>query len=118
MGSSRARCPISSHCAATRRTGFPAKGVGPKGAATLLRKYASLDEALADGQLTSQAEQLLLYRRIATMDRAAPIPVLPDRVPHWDKAAALVRDWDLARLAERLDALAANWAAPLHRPPS
>jgi DNA polymerase-1 len=84
-----------------------ARGVGPKGAAALLHKYATLEDAFADGQLASQAEQLRVYRRIATMDRAAPIPALGDQTPTWDKAAALARDWDLGRLAARLDELAA-----------
>ena len=84
-----------------------ARGVGPKGAAALLRKYATLDEAFAAGQLTAQADQLRLYRRIATMDPAAPLPALDDQVPSWDKAAALARDWELNRLAERFDQLAA-----------
>src|SRR3984893_10323100 len=83
-----------------------AKGVGPKGAAALLRKYATLDEAFAAGQLTGQADQLRLYRRIATMDPAAPLPALDDQVPTWQKAAALARDWELNRLAERFDQLA------------
>lgn len=87
-----------------------AKGVGAKGAAALLRKYASLEDAFADGQLAAQAEQLRLYRRIATMDEAAPIPALPDRALSWANAAALARDWDLNRLAERLDALLASSA--------
>jgi DNA polymerase-1 len=84
-----------------------ARGVGPKGAAALLRKYATLDEAFAAGQLTAQADQLRLYRRIATMDPAAPLPALDDQVPTWQKAAALARDWELNRLAERFDQLAA-----------
>jgi DNA polymerase-1 len=83
-----------------------APGVGPKGAAALLRKYATLDEAFTAGQLTAQAEQLRLYRRIATMDPEAPLPVLDDQVPTWQKAAALARDWELNRLAERFDQLA------------
>ena len=83
-----------------------ARGVGPKGAAALLRKYATLDEAFAAGQLTGQADQLRLYRRIATMDPAAPLPALDDQVPTWQKAAALARDWELNRLAERFDQLA------------
>jgi DNA polymerase-1 len=73
----------------------------------LLHKYATLEDAFADGQLASQAEQLRVYRRIATMDRAAPLPALGDQTPTWDKAAALARDWDLGRLAARLDELAA-----------
>jgi DNA polymerase-1 len=83
-----------------------ARGVGPKGAAALLRKYATLEEAFAAGQLTAQADQLRLYRRIATMDPAAPLPALDDQVPTWQKAAALARDWELNRLAERFDELA------------
>jgi DNA polymerase-1 len=87
-----------------------ARGVGPKGAAALLHKYAGLEDAFADGQLAGQAEQLRVYRRIATMDRAAPIPVLDDQTPSWDKAAALAREWELGRLAARLDELAAKSA--------
>jgi DNA polymerase-1 len=84
-----------------------ARGVGPKGAAALLRKYRTLEEAIAAGQLAGQAEQLQLYRRIAAMDAAAPIPALPDMAPTWDRAAALARDWELGRLAARLEELAA-----------
>src|SRR5215218_9546781 len=51
-----------------------ARGVGPKRAAGLLRKYASLEEALAAGRFAAEAEALRLYRRIATMDASAPIP--------------------------------------------
>jgi DNA polymerase-1 len=90
-----------------------ARGVGPKGAAALLRKYATLDAAFAAGQLTAQADQLRLYRRIATMDPAAPLPALDDQVPTWQKAAALARDWELNRLAERFEQLAA--AAERHK---
>ena len=85
-----------------------ARGVGAKGAAALLRKYASLEDAFADRQLAAQAEQLRLYRRIATMDRNAPLPALSDQTPSWAKAAALARDWELGRLADRLDELAAT----------
>ena len=84
-----------------------ARGVGPKGAAALLRKYRTLEDAIAAGQLAGQAEQLRLYRRIAAMDAAAPLPDLPDQTPTWDKAAAVARDWELGRLASRLEELAA-----------
>ena len=85
-----------------------ARGVGAKGAAALLRKYPSLEEAFADGLLATQAEQLRVYRRIAAMDAAAPLPDLSDQQPSWTTAAALARDWQLGRLAERLDLLAAR----------
>jgi DNA polymerase-1 len=84
-----------------------ARGVGPKGAADLLRRYASLEEALTAGRFAEQAEALRLYRRIATMDPLAPLPALPDQIPTWGAAAALARDWGLDRLAIRLDELVA-----------
>jgi DNA polymerase I len=87
-----------------------ARGVGPKGAAALLRKYPTLEDAVAAGQLAGQAEQLRLYRRIAAMDSAAPLPRLPDQIPTWDQAAALVRDWELGRLAARLQEMASKSA--------
>jgi DNA polymerase I len=85
-----------------------ARGVGPKTAAGLLRQHGTLDKVLASGRFAEQAEDLRLYRRIATMDAVAPLPKLPDQNPTWAKAAALARDWALNRLAERLDALAAS----------
>ena len=79
-----------------------APGVGPKSAASLLRRYGSLEAALAEGKFSAQAEQLRLYRSIATMDATAPLPSLPDQIPTWGKAAALAREWELSRVAGRL----------------
>ena len=79
-----------------------APGIGPKSAASLLRRYGSLEAALAQGKFAAQAEQLRLYRSIATMDAAAPLPSLPDQPPTWSAAAALAREWELNRLADRL----------------
>jgi DNA polymerase-1 len=84
-----------------------ARGVGAKGAAALLRQYATLGDALMDGRFPLQADELRLYRRIAAMDATAPLPSLDDQMPSWGKAAALVRNWELNRLAERLYELAA-----------
>lgn len=83
-----------------------ARGVGAVGAAALLRKYGSLENAIAAGRFPAQADELRLYRRIATMDAGAPLPSLRSQKPTWAKAAALARDWELERLADRLDALA------------
>jgi DNA polymerase-1 len=83
-----------------------ARGVGPKGAARLLRLHGTLEHALKAGRLPAQADDLRLYRRIATMDSAAPLPRLPDQKPTWTTAADLARAWELNRLAERLAALA------------
>ena len=83
-----------------------APGVGAGGAAALLQKYGSLAAILKAGRFPKLAEELRLYRAIATMNRKAPIPRLPDRVPTWAKAAALARSWQLKQLAERLEELA------------
>ena len=82
-----------------------ARGVGPAGAASLLRKYGTLEHALVAGRFPAQADALRLFRSIATMNSSAPLPPLPDRVPTWSKAAALTREWKLNALAERLDKL-------------
>jgi len=82
-----------------------AKGIGPKGAAALLRKYGTLEAALTAGRFPSEAEKLRLYRRIATMDASAPLPALRDQTPTWGRAATLAREWELNRLADRLDEL-------------
>jgi DNA polymerase-1 len=65
-----------------------ARGVGPKGAAHLIRKYGTLEAALKAGRFADEAEALRLYRKIATMDAKAPLPNLRDQKPTWAKAAA------------------------------
>ncbi len=85
-----------------------ARGVGPKGAATLLHRYDTLENAIADGQFEEQADALRLYRKIATMDATAPLPGLDDQTPTWEGGAALARRWELNGLAERLEAQAAR----------
>ena len=79
-----------------------ARGVGPKGAADLLRKYRTLEQVLAAGRFSAQADDLLLYKKIATMDRSAPLPTLRSQRPTWSVAAALARDWGFNQLADRL----------------
>jgi DNA polymerase-1 len=82
-----------------------AQGVGPKRAAELLRQYGSLEDALAAGRFANQAEELRLYRRIATLDADAPLPPLDDQTPTFGRASALVRAWGLNQLADRLEAM-------------
>lgn len=83
-----------------------APGVGPVTAAALIAKHGSLEKLLASGRFTAQAEKLRLYKSIATMDKAAPLPALRDQKPKWARAASLARDWELNKLAERFGALA------------
>ncbi|HEY7579771.1 MAG TPA: exodeoxyribonuclease III [Acetobacteraceae bacterium] len=97
-----------------------AAGVGPKGAAALLGRHGSLEAVLAVGRLASQADDLRLYKRVATMDASAPLPSLADQIATWDRAADLARTWQLDRLARRFDELAAETRArpttPVRRP--
>jgi DNA polymerase I len=87
--------------------GLPgARGVGAKGAASLLRTYGSLEKAIGAGRFPTQAADLRLYRRIATMDATAPLPALKDQTPTWSRASALAHAWGLNQLAERLGRLA------------
>jgi DNA polymerase-1 len=79
-----------------------APGVGPKKAAELLAQYGSLEEALAAGRFPTIAEDLRLYRRIATLDASAPLPPLEDQSPAWAEASSIFRDWGMNALAERL----------------
>ena len=85
-----------------------ASGVGPNGAAVLLRQYRSLENVLKAGRFPKQAEQLRLFRSIATMDRKAPLPRIGKQKPTFERAATLAKEWDLKQLAKRLDALASN----------
>jgi DNA polymerase-1 len=79
-----------------------AKGVGPKTAASLLAQYDTLEAALEAGRFAAQAEELRLYRRIATVDASAPLPPLEDQTPTWAEASSLVERWGLKNLGGRL----------------
>ena len=83
-----------------------AKGVGPKTAAALLAEYGTLEAMLDAGRFSAQREELLLYRRIATMDASAPLPSLTDVTPNWAEASSLSESWGLGNLAGRIAQLA------------
>jgi exodeoxyribonuclease-3 len=83
-------------------------GVGPQGAANIINRYGSLEGALKAGQFSNLAEQLRLFRSIATMNKKAPLPRMKDQKPTWAKASALARKWELNQLADRLTKLATN----------
>ena len=83
-----------------------ARGIGPKKAADILHEYRTLEETLAAGRFAAEAEDLRLYRRIAALDASAPLPPLEDQNPKWVEASALVREWGLNQLADRLAGMA------------
>ena len=80
-----------------------ARGIGEKKAAELLRQYGSLEAMLAEGRFSAEADALRLYRRIATLDRSAPLPQLPDAEPDWSAAGTRARELGLGGLAARLE---------------
>jgi DNA polymerase-1 len=86
--------------------GMPgARGVGPKTAASLLAQYGSLEAMLGDGRFGAQAEELRMFRRMATMDASAPLPPLRSQTPKWAEASSFVRELGLNALADRVAAL-------------
>ena len=80
-----------------------ARGIGEKRAAELLNQFESLESMLAEGRFAAEADALRLYRRIATMDREAPLPPLPDVAPDWSAAAEHARELGLPGVADRFE---------------
>ena len=83
-----------------------APGVGPKRAAEIIQEYGSLEAALAAGRFAPIAEELRLYRRIASLDASAPLPPLEDQSPRWAEASDLLRRWGMNQVADRVAARA------------
>jgi DNA polymerase-1 len=79
-----------------------AKGVGPRTAADLLARYGTLEAALDDGRFEAVADDLRLYRHVATMDPDAPLPELHATPPDWARAEAAARELGLNALAKRI----------------
>ncbi|HEX2377067.1 MAG TPA: 5'-3' exonuclease [Gaiellales bacterium] len=86
-----------------------AKGIGAKGAAELLLRYGTLEgiREAADALSPRQAEavrdeRLDLFRRVATMDRTAPVTRAADNTLDVDRGTAYAREIGDERLAERI----------------
>lgn len=80
-----------------------ARGIGEKRAAELLTTYGSLEALLREGRFGAEADALRLYLRLATLDRSAPLPPVPDVEPDWAATAVQARELGLAGLAGRLE---------------
>src|SRR5262249_54588239 len=89
-----------------------ARGIGPKKAAELLAQYGSLEAALADGRFAVEAEDLRLFRRIATMDASAPLPPLAETSPAWAEASSFLARLGLDGVAGRVGAVALSGRIP------
>ena len=79
-----------------------APGVGPKTAADILAQYGTLEAALGAGRFSAIADDLRLYRRVAQMDAAAPLPPVLEHEPDWARAETKARELGLNALANRL----------------
>jgi DNA polymerase-1 len=86
-----------------------AKGIGAKGAAELLLRYGTLEgirqatDALSPRQAEAvRDERLDLFRRVATMDRTAPVTRPADNALDVERGAAYAREIGDERLAERI----------------
>ena len=87
-----------------------ARGIGEKRAAELLAQYGSLEAMLDAGRFEAEADSLRLFQRMATVDRSAPLPPLPDVEPDWTAAAEHVRALGLEGQARRFEEVAASWS--------
>jgi 5'-3' exonuclease len=86
-----------------------AKGIGAKGAAELLLRYGTLEGIVeaADELSPRQAEavrdeRLALFRRVATMDRHAPVKRPADNTLDVERGVAYAREIGDEQLAERI----------------
>jgi DNA polymerase-1 len=62
---------------------------------------------LEAGRFEAQAEELRMYRRMATLDASAPLPPLQDQTPQWAEASSFLRELGMNAAADRVAALAA-----------
>lgn len=95
--------------------GIPgASGVGEKTARELLRAHGSLEGAIAGARserprlaltLGSEAEQLRVFKKVATLVEVPVLPV-PDRSTDFAGGAGAARAFGMEALARRLEALA------------
>ena len=113
-GSARPRCasatastprrfPTSSRCAATRPTGFRARPASARRRRrSCSRSTGRSTRRSPTGASRTIADDLRLYREIATMDADAPLPPLGPTPPDWARAAATATHLGLNGLAGRL----------------
>ena len=83
-----------------------ARGVGPKTAASLLAQYGTLEAMLDEGRFAAQADELRMYKQMATLDASAPVPAVDDQVPKWAEASSFLRGLGMNAVADRVAAMA------------
>jgi hypothetical protein len=63
-----------------------------EGSRTAVAPHGTREQAIAEGRFVGEADQLKLYKKLATMDPTAPLPSLDDQAAAtWANAAVLAR---------------------------
>lgn len=80
------------------------RGIGPKGAASLLLKHGTLEGVLAHGLRPEDAERALLFREVVKMRPEVKVS-LPRGGPDWRAGADALRALGADRVADRVETL-------------
>ena len=86
-----------------------ARGIGPKAAASLLLKYGTLEailEARTDSMPPAVAEQLLIFKKIVSMQSDVAVELPATAPPNWPRAAEKLRELGADNLSQRIAARA------------
>ena len=86
-----------------------ARGIGPKAAASLLLKYGTLEailEARTDSMPPAVAEQLLIFKKIVSMQSDVAVEFPATAPPNWPRAAEKLRELGADNLSQRIAARA------------
>ena len=78
-------------------------GIGPKSAAALLLKHATLENVLSGWSKPAEAELALMFREVVTMRTYAVVTLPPSGPPDFEGGAAVLRHLGADRLAERVE---------------
>lgn len=84
-----------------------ARGIGPKAAATLLLKYGTLEavlDARTDTIPPATAEQLLIFKKVVSMQANVAVSLPATAPPDWSRAAAKLRELGADNLSQRIAA--------------
>ncbi|MCO5296596.1 MAG: hypothetical protein M9921_07050 [Fimbriimonadaceae bacterium] len=80
------------------------RGIGPKGAASLLLQHGTLEGVIANWSRPEDAERALLFREVVRM-RSEVAVSLPNKGPDWRSGAQALRALGADRIADRVEAL-------------
>ena len=83
-----------------------AKGIGPKNAASLILKYGTLENVLANWPNAAEADQVRRFKEVVLMHPEVPVTLPHTGPPNWTQGAEALRILGANTLADRVAALA------------